>query len=520
MERLSPQDVKPRLTDGGEIAFLDVREHGQYGEGHPFFAVPLPYSRLEIDAPRLLPCKAAPVVVLDDGDGVAEKAARRLAQLGYGEVAAVEGGAPGWAAAGHTLFKGVNLPSKSFGEMVERARHTPRITTAELKAMQDRGDNLVLLDGRPAAEYRTMNIPGGVCCPNAELGHRLPLLVADDETPVVVNCAGRTRSIIGAQSLIDLGVPNPVYALENGTQGWQLAGFELEHGATRLYPDPLPAHVLEASRARAAAFMAGRDIPSLDAKTLRQWRGEPDRSLYLLDVRTAAEYARGHYAHAVHAPGGQLVQSTDQWVAVRGARIVLTDDTGLRAAVCAWWLRQMGHDAVVLDEDVSGMAGGGEEKEPWSLPDASPDSLATALQDGFVLLLDLNGGMAYRAGHIAGARWAIRPRLDRLDLPAGKPIILTAADRRIAELAATDLGEAGHRDVSFLAGNEADCRAAGLEMTATPDEPPDADCIDYLFFVHDRHAGNLEACRQYLAWETGLIAQLDEQERGVFRLVS
>ncbi len=518
MQRLAPHDVKPRLTEGAEIAFLDVREHGQYGEGHPFFAMPLPYSRLEIDAPRLLPGKAVPIVLLDDNDGVVEKAATRLAALGYAEVAVMAGGAPGWAAAGYTLFKGVNVPSKAFGEMVERARGTPAIDAARLKAMQDRGEDFVLLDGRTVAEYRKMNIPGGIACPNAELGHRLPRLVADAETPIVVNCAGRTRSIMGAQSLIDLGIPNPVHALENGTQGWQLAGYELERGADRLYPEMLGTAELAASRARAAAFIARRGIPVIDAVTLVEWQGEADRSLFLLDIRTAEEFARGHYPGAVHAPGGQLVQATDQWVAVRGARLVLTDDTGLRAAICAWWLRQMGHDAVVLGEDISGMPGGGEPGEPSSLPDTPPEFAAAALKDGSALLLDLNGSMAYRASHIESAIWAIRPRLDRLHLPPGKPVVLTAADRRLADLAAIELGEAGLRDIAFLTGNETDWRAAGLAMTATPDDPPDEDCIDYLFFVHDRHAGNLDACRQYLAWETGLIAQMDEQEKSAFRI--
>jgi rhodanese-related sulfurtransferase len=339
MEWLSPVEVKRLLTGGGEISFLDVREHGQYGEGHPFFAVPLPYSRLEVDALRLLPCKTVPVVLLDNGDGVAERAARRLASLGYQNLAAVDGGAPGWGAAGYTLFKGVNVPSKAFGEMVEHARHTPSVTAAELKAMQDRGENFVLLDGRTVAEYKKMNIPGGIACPNAELGHRLQWLVPDDETPIVINCAGRTRSIMGAQSLIDLGFRNPVRALENGTQGWLLAGFELEHGADRLYPGELEEAALAKSRERAATFMAARDIPVVDMPTLRQWQDDADRSLYLLDVRTAMEFARGHFPGAVHAPGGQLVQATDQWVAVRGARIVLMDDTGLRAAITAHWLR-------------------------------------------------------------------------------------------------------------------------------------------------------------------------------------
>ena len=523
MKRLSPQEVKPRLTAGGEIAFLDIREHGLYGEGHTFFAIPLPYSRLEIEAPRLLPRKTVPIVLLDDGDEVAVRAARRLAALGYTDIAAVEGGAPGWAAAGYTLFKGVNVPSKAFGEIVEHARHTPSINAAGLKAMQDCGEEFVLLDGRTVAEYRKMNIPGGIACPNAELGHRLPLLVPDETTPVVVNCAGRTRSIMGAQSLIELGFRNPVYALENGTQGWQLAGYELEHDSDRKYPDRLPGTVLAESMERAVGLRTRYDIPVIEQPTLEEWRTQEDRTLYMLDVRTAKEYAAGHYPGARHAPGGQLVQATDQWVAVRGARLVLFDDTGLRAAITAHWLRCMGHDAYVFNSDVFTLADAAPVQGPPatnvdSPPEISSKELAGALAEGSATLFDLNPSMAYRVGHIDGAQWAIRPRLDRLAPPADKRIVLTAVDRRLADLAAIDLAEAGHRNVAYLSGDEADWRAGGLSVAVTPDDPPDKDCIDYLFFVHDRHAGNLEACRQYLAWETGLLDQMDEQEKSVFRI--
>jgi rhodanese-related sulfurtransferase len=522
MERLSPRDVKQRLTGGGEIALLDVREHGQYGDGHPFFAVPLPYSRLEIGAPRLLPRKAAPMVLLDNGDGVAERAAARLAALAYRDIAIMDGGAPAWAAAGYTLFEGVNVPSKAFGEMVEHARGTPNIDAAGLKAMQDRGEDFVLLDGRTVAEYRKMNIPGGVCCPNAELGHRLSTLVPDEQTPIVVNCAGRTRSIMGAQSLIDLGFRNPVRALENGTQGWMLAGFELEHGADRLYRQDLGAAELAASRERAADFIAGHNIPVIKPTTLRQWQSDADRSLYLLDVRTAEEFTQGHYHGATHAPGGQLVQATDQWVGVRGARIVLCDDTGLRAAITAHWLRQMGHDASILDSTESAPVDPLPIEEIGVVEDVLPRIDAAALRamlaDGAATLLDLNGGMDFRRRHIEGARWAIRPRLDRLDIAADRPVVLTAADRAVAEYAAMDLKETGCESVHYLTGTEADWRAAGLAMTATPDDPPDADCIDYLFFAHDRHTDNLDACRQYLAWEIALIGQMDEQEKSAFRI--
>ncbi|MDH3231285.1 MAG: rhodanese-like domain-containing protein [Alphaproteobacteria bacterium] len=522
MKSLPPHELKARLAGGGEIAFLDVREHGQYGEGHPFLAVPAPYSRLEAVVPRLVPRRETPVVLLDDGDGVAEKAAQRLAALGYSDIAILQGGATGWAAAGYTLFKGVNVPSKAFGEMVEQARHTPCITAPELKAMQDRGEAPVILDGRPVAEYSRMNIPGGVCCPNAELGHRLPALAPDERTPIVVNCAGRTRSIMGAQSLIELGVRNPVMALENGTQGWLLAGFELERGAARLYPADLPDDMRAASRAKAAAFIQAQGIPAVDAPTLQDWRTDGQRTVYLFDVRTAEEFRRNRYPGAVHAPGGQLVQATDSWVGVRNARIVLCDDTGLRAAITAHWLRQMGHDACVLDYDVTLPVADQPIEEIGLVDDVLPRIDAAALRamlaDGAVALLDLNGSADYRRRHIDGARWAIRPRLERLGLAPDRPVVLTAADWAVAELAAVDLKEMGCRSIRFLAGHEAAWTAAGLRMVATPQDPPDADCIDHLFFVHDRHAGNLDACRQYLAWETGLLDQMDEQERGVFRI--
>ncbi len=522
MKQVPPQEVKPLLTGGGEIAFLDVREQGQYGAGHPFFTVPAPYSRLGTAVPALVPRKETPVVLLDGGDGLAGKAARRLAGLGYTDIAAVEGGAPGWAAAGYTLFEGVNVPSKAFGELVEEVRHTPSITASELKAMQDRGDDLVLLDGRPAGEYRKMNIPGGVCCPNAELGHRLPALVPDERTPIIVNCAGRTRSIIGAQSLIDLGIRNPVMALENGTQGWQLAGLELERGADRIYPEKLSDEALAASRRRAASFVETQGIPLIDAETLEGWRADPSRTVYLFDVRTHEENRRNRYPGAVHAPGGQLVQATDRWVGVRGARIVLCDDTGLRAAIIAHWLRRMGHDASVLDYDVTEPVLDQPIEEIGLVDDMLPQIDAAALRamldDGAVTLLDLNGSTDFRRHHIEGASWAIRPRLDRLDLTSDRPLVLTAADRMLAELAAADLKELGFPSVSFLAGDEADWTAAGLSMVSSPDDPPDSDRIDFLSFVHDRHDGNLDACRAYLAWETNLINQMDEQERGVFRL--
>src|SRR4051812_9944420 len=222
--------LKSWLADGGELALLDVREAGEFGEGHLFHAVPLPYSRFELDIERLVPRQGTRIVLCDDGlSGVSQKAFLRARSAGYSRVHILEGGTAAWSAAGFKLFAGVNVPSKAFGELVETACHTPRVSAAELRAMRERGERLVIVDGRPLAEYRKMSIPGGICCPNGELALRIGRIAADPATKIVVNCAGRTRSILGAQTLLNFGVPNPVYALENGTQGWFLAGLELEH---------------------------------------------------------------------------------------------------------------------------------------------------------------------------------------------------------------------------------------------------------------------------------------------------
>ena len=520
---ITPSTLKTWLSDGAEIAFFDVREHGEYGAGHPFFAVPLPYSRFETGLPALAPNPAVRVVLLDGGDGVAARAAARARALDYSDVAVVAGGAPAWRQAGYTLYEGVNVPSKTFGEIVEETRHTPRLTAQDLEAMRADGGNFVVVDGRPFAEYTKMNIPGGVCCPNGELALRIGDIAPDPATRIVVNCAGRTRSIIGAQTLIDFGVPNEVFALENGTQGWLLAGLEVERGARRRYPDETPPRDTKSLRRNARRFADASGAVYAGAAEVRAWLADGTRTTFLFDVRTHEEAAASRVPSVVHAPGGQLVQATDQWVGVRGARIVVLDGEEVRAPVVAGWLRQLGHEAFVLAggagaaaaHDVRGAARV-EACSGGSLGQVTAAAAAEGLGRGALRLLDLRPSTSYRAGHIPGATWTIRPRIAS-DAAGADTVVLVADDAVTAELAAVDLREAGVRDLRLLAGGFAAWRGAGLPVVATPGEPADADCIDFLFFTHDRQS-NPDAARQYLAWETGLTARLDGHERASFRL--
>lgn len=520
-QSIGAQDLKTWLSDGREIALLDVRELGQYGAGHPFFAVPCPYSRLEVRLPDLVPNRATRTVLLDDGDGVAAKAAARAADLGYGALFVLDGGAPAWAAAGFTLYEGVNLPSKTFGELLELERHTPRMTAREVEDLRTSGKPHIIVDGRPFSEYQKFNIPGGICCPNGELALRIGALAPDPETTIVVNCAGRTRSILGAQTLIDAGIENPVYALENGTQGWFLEGLDLETGATRRGDGAAPQD-LAALQKKIAGFVAANDIPMVKAEAVEAWAADTDRTLYLIDVRRPEDHARDGFAGTVKAAGGQLVQATDQWVGVRNARIVLFDDDGVRAPLVCNWLRRMGHDAMVLTGGLAAarstaarLAEGQTDLDLGpALSELSPRTVAERAERP--MLIDLRGSMDYRAGHIDGAEWAIRPRLDRLSLQAGVEVVLIAETADIAQLAASDLRKAGVSNLARLTGRPEDWVGAGLPCVAS-ETPVAADCIDYVFFTHTRHDGDEAAARAYLTWEIGLVDQLDEQERGVFR---
>ena len=514
--------VRQWLGDGGEIAFLDVREEGQHGDGHPLLAVNLPYSRLEILIDRLVPRRGCRVALLDGDDAVADKAARCLDTLGYRSVHTLEGGVDAWSAAGYPLFPSTNVPSKAFAEIVEHELGTPAITAAELDRRRRAGEKITVLDSRPLDEYGRFHVPGALPCPGAELVLRFADLVPDPETLVVISCAGRTRGIIGAQSLITAGVPNRVMSLQGGTQGWRLAGFELERDAPSELR-PASAEAVGAARQRAQAVAARFEIRFVDAATLAAWQAEGEtRTTYLLDVRTPEEFAAGHLPGSVSAPGGQLVQAIDRWVGTRNARLVLVDDKAVRAVMTAQWLKQMGWDAVVLDGPFDGANLVGDEPASAAVPQVLRIGAAEAahwLHEGATAVA-IQPSSEYRRAHPEDAVWSIRPRLDRLPASVlrANRIAVFAEDEAVGALAVADLAEIAGRPVALVEGGIATWRAAGRPFAASPDDPPDAERIDAIFWNHDRHAGNEQAMRAYLRWETELPGEIARDGLAGFRL--
>jgi len=347
--------------------------------------------------------------------------------------------------------------------------------------------------------------------PGAELVLRIHDIAPKPETLVVVNCAGRTRSIIGAQSLINAGVPNKVVALRNGTMGWNLAGFTPDSGKDNRAPDV--SHGGLAWAKAAAEGVAGKlAIRSIDQSALARLRADESRTLYLFDVRDPAEYAAGHVAGALSAPGGQLVQATDQYAGTLGARIVCVDDKEARAVMTASWLRQMGWREVsvlVASGDEAGFPAGpvlGEAPKDAAIAAVALNDLLLRTD---VTVIDVSLSRRYQEAHIRGAWFAIRARLAQAlgKIKPGGMVVLTSEDGVLAGLAAADARALMMAPVRYLAGGNAAWHAAGFPLTR--DDPRMADePVDAWLKPYERPDGVKQAMADYLAWETDLLPRI------------
>jgi rhodanese-related sulfurtransferase len=504
MNGIDAATLRAWIVDGRELAILDAREEGEFGTSHLFWAVPCPLSRAEQRAPALLPCRSVRVVCVDDGRGVAEQLAEYLSAQGYAPHV-LTGGTKAWEAAGFVLFSGINVPSKAFGEWVEHHFQTESVDAPELNAWIESGRDMVVLDSRTVEEYRRMAIPTGMSVPGGELAYRIGDLVPNPETLVVINCAGRTRSILGAESLRQAGIPNKVVALRNGTMGWELAGLSCIKGAS-VYPSGRPASAATALQ-RASAFATRSGVEIIDAATLAGFEADASRTTYVLDVRDPREFAQAARPRSQNAPGGQLVQATDRFVCVRGARVVLICDDGVRARMSAAWLRQMGHEAYVSDGALADAVPPLRQEMVEQAALITPAELAA---DPSATVVDLQRSVEYRSGHIPGALWAVRTRLDRIAqrLALADLVVLASSDGDLAHLAASEARALTRAEVRVLEGGVAAWRAEKRPMEADRRIPADAACVDVYLPPYDRNENVPAAMQAYLSWEVDLVHEI------------
>ena len=511
---ITPADAAKRLEDGSEIALLDVREIMRFGKGHVLRATNLPLSRLEFSIRDVVPRLTTPILVMDAGDGRAAIAKRRIEAMGYTDISVVDGGAPGWEAAGLPLFPEIEVPTKGFGAFARINGKPNFISPNELKAALESDEDWIVLDSRPRPEYQAGNIPGSIDAPGADVLRWFDNLVPDPNTKVCVNCMSATRGILGGLSLVAAGVPNEVRVLHHGTRGWLLDGHELERGADR-FVGPISEDAQVAARQRAEAIATRAGLPRIDRAGLDDRRTEASRTTYLFDVRSPEEFEAGHLPGARNAPYGSIIMSPDRYFGTLNARLVIADDDTVRATINALWLAQMGWGDVAIYTD--GLEGSDLESGPVAdttpaLPAAksiTPADLHSALADGDVAVIDVGPSPDFVAAHIAGASWCLRPDLAEHIPSAGKTVVLTSPDGAYARFAASDTQDVESSDVAVLEGGIEAWRAAGL-----PVETGEANMLtprdDAFLASSERPGDQRQNVINYLDWETTLMDDIEK----------
>lgn len=497
VQSITAVELKNILDTQVTHALIDVREPGEYNATHIPGSSLVPRRQLEFRMRRLVPYHGTLVIVCDDDCQRAPLAVDTLEQMGYTQVRMLAGGLNRWTTESYGTEWGVNVPSKDFGEKMEVQHHVQVMHPEELHDRLQRGDNIIILDSRTPEEHQRVTIPQARSAPNGELALRISGLVQDPQATVVVHCAGRTRSIIGARLLQRMGIRN-VYDLRNGTMGWSMAGLELEYGSSRLdLPEP-SAEGLQAAEAFADQLATEDGVQYLDPDALQALmaRSEED-NVYLIDVRTKAEYAAGHIPGFQWFPGGQAVQRTDDLVAVRNGHVVFACDGRVRATVTASWYRQIGFPNVyAVDGGVTAWAASGLSLEQSATHDAAGgydegivsddlpsgyeaakakvemiapqalQNLLSAAEPPLVIFVDPS--YDFSRGHVPGAHWLPRGwlegRVTGVVPSKSRPVVVTCTDGINAVLAGGTLRDIGYQQVTVLEGGMAAWQRADLPV--------------------------------------------------------
>jgi cystathionine beta-lyase len=518
--KITPETVRSWISDKEEVAFIDVREIGQHTNGHPFFSISIPYSLFEFNIKILVPNKQTRVILIDNNNGISDLVYNIAHQMGYSNISIIEGGVEEWVSAGYKLFDGINVPSKSFGELIEKYFHTPSITAKELAQKQKNNENYIVIDGRPFLEYNKMSIPKSICCPNAELFYRVSSHIKDMNTEIIINCAGRTRSIIGAQTLINFGIKNKVKALENGTQGWFLSELSLEHNKKK-YLEVLP-NDIETQQLQNKVLKLTNDlnIDLIDLKKAQELIIDKKKSTFIFDVTTSKTISTKP-GTIMNVPGGQLIQATDKYIGVWKATVILVDDGDLiRAGTTSFWLKKMGYEVYILKEGLLKAQTLKFTKEiDHKLIDLDFINLEDLVKIKKQILYDIRSSKDFCKMRIKNSIWLNRAHLYREKIKTDDPIIIITDNLEKASLIVKDLKQKDKGAIiKVYKWNQNEITSYPSVIDVTIETLSEQNNIDFNFHTHMRHDGNKEHAKQYLEWEINLVSKMDKQELSFFKL--
>jgi rhodanese-related sulfurtransferase len=451
-------------------------------------------------------------------------AAATVEAMGYVEVRVLAGGLDAWRASGRPVIEGWGVPGKAYGERVAAAG-VPQVTAEALAARRARGEPVTVVDVRTEEEYLRGHVPDAYHVPGGQLVREVPALLDRPDAPVVVSCAGRTRGILGAALLREAGLPN-VQALLNGAMGWRLAGYELEEGPGRGRPTVAPdAH---------AAWTAPATTRLLDAEGLRVLSPADFSALrtrephYVVDVRLPEEFRAGHLPGAISLPAGQLALHYENWLAVPSLPVIVLADDAIRPVWAAALLQRLGFaDVRVLEGGLPALVAAGLTLEPGdnlppvfgldaarqTSPRVAPRALADELRAGRVVVLDVRGSGEFGMGHLPGARWLARGKLEpgvgALAPDPASPLVAVCDTGVRSALAAATLRALGYGTARFLDGGLPAWQAAGLPVVDGLDGADVSVAEAQGDFGHTLWSGAMQRTRadmeNYLTWEENLV---------------
>jgi rhodanese-related sulfurtransferase len=515
---ITAKDLSALLQGKSKFALIDVREPGEYNSSHIADSSLISRKELEFRMDVSAPVKGEKIIVCDDDGRRATLAAGTLERMGFTNVLVLDRGVNQWSTEGFPTEWGSNVISKDFGERMEVEHHVPEIEATELHERIERGDKLVILDTRTPEEYQRFCIPGGRSVPGGELALRVTDITKDldPDTTVIVNCAGRTRSVIGTRVLQRMGLTN-IFGLKNGTSGWLLAGYDLETGGDRLdLPEP-STEGLAAAETYAARLAEEDGVRYLDVAAVQTMLDERNqKTCYFVDVRTTEEYTNGHIPGFRWFPGGQVVQRSDDVLVVKNCPVVFSCDGHARATFIASWYRQFGFEEVyAVNGGTTAWADSGRQLETGT-ESASPNGLDAARSQVKLVspqeldanktasIINVENSQDFSSGHVPGARWVPRGSLELQisDIAADKSasITVTCNNGQNAALAGATLKGLGYQDVSVLEGGMPAWRQAGLGVEQGLSGVMRAP-TDVVVSGPDRNFADM---MNYLRWETAL----------------
>jgi len=270
--------VLPKPED---VLIVDARPTARkYDPGHIPTALNIPDSQFDKLVDLLPKDKGSLLIFYCDGPEcmLSHNSAFRAEKLGYSNIRVYADGYPDWLKKGH--IAAVSVPY--------------------IKKLIDDKAPLTLIDSRPKErKFDKGHIPGAISIPDLQFDKLVDRLPADKAAPLYFYCEGLSckLSADSAAKAVKLGY-TAVKVVPEGYPAWE-----------KLYG---PGPTAEAAAPAAPAIQPGKESGTISLASFERIYKEAPTTIYLIDVREAAEFASGTFKGALNFPINTLEKRIDE----------------------------------------------------------------------------------------------------------------------------------------------------------------------------------------------------------------